>query len=296
MHEQNKSEYFDAPKQKGATGLIVGSFLAIAGLGHLIRTIDGDILPRFLFTWQFCLILIGVLHAIFHKLRGNTWWILIVLGLFFSFSRDIYSFFRQFNIELRRFIFPTILIGAGILIFWRSRKKVVDSKSYTPPPTHNNSVQPSPAPTGDETPTVPRLLDDEEVIEEASTSFHEDATYQKRSGSNGSSDYTELSAIFGSNERIVVSKRYIGGRITSLFGGAVLDLHSADFESVVVIDVFCLCGGIDIIVPSNWSVKNETSALLGGIEDRRRNKNLGEPHKIVIIKGIVIMGGLEIKN
>ena len=75
-----------------------------------------------------------------------------------------------------------------------------------------------------------------------------------------------------------------------------MDLHSADFENVVVIEVFCLCGGIDIIVPSNWSVKNETTALLGGIEDSRRNKNLVEPNKILIIKGIVMLGGLEIKN
>lgn len=294
MQEQKNSEYYEAPKQTKSTGLALGAFLAVVGVGHLIRTLFPSLLPNFLFTWQFSLILMGVLLGIIGKFKGNTWWIMVVLGTFFFFSGQIYSFLRQYDINLKKFIFPVILIIVGVLIFLRSKRRSEANYKYHPPhrPTYHTNT---PENTFQQN-TATSSQSEEGVKSEETQQSHNFGHQHNRSHFESTVDYTDFSAIFGSNERVVVSKKYLGGNVTSLFGGAVLDLHSADFDNVVVIDIFCLFGGVDIIVPSNWSIKNETTTFLASVDDNRRNKNLIEPQKILILKGFVMMGGLEIRN
>jgi len=57
-------------------------------------------------------------------------------------------------------------------------------------------------------------------------------------------------------------------------------------------------GGCVLIVPSDWEVKVEVSAILGGVADKRipTTNYIVEPKKELIIKGIVALGGCEIKS
>ncbi len=65
-----------------------------------------------------------------------------------------------------------------------------------------------------------------------------------------------------------------------------------------MIDVFAMFGGTVIIVPSDWDVKVEISAVLGGVADKRMPSPsyIVEPKKELIIKGFVALGGCEIKS
>jgi len=114
-----------------------------------------------------------------------------------------------------------------------------------------------------------------------------------------SSDYINELNLFGGGERIINSKNFRGGRITSIFGGSEVNLTYAQLaEGTNVIDVFAMFGGSVIIVPADWDVKVEISAVLGGVADKRMPSPnyIVEPKKELIIKGFVALGGCEIRS
>lgn len=105
-------------------------------------------------------------------------------------------------------------------------------------------------------------------------------------------------AFMGGGNRIIDSPDFRGGDITAIMAGLELDLRKANMTSdSAVIDVFALWGGIELHVPPEWSVEVQGVAILGGIENNARASAVeGNPGKRLIIRGTVLMGGLEIKN
>jgi len=84
--------------------------------------------------------------------------------------------------------------------------------------------------------------------------------------------------------------------ILTVFGGADLDLTQATFESHdVEFTVFCLFGGIDIIVPPGTDVDNQVMAVLGGSDvGKLAPPDPSAPR--ITVKGFVGFGGVDIKN
>ncbi|WP_372751423.1 LiaI-LiaF-like domain-containing protein [Labilibaculum sp.] len=120
-----------------------------------------------------------------------------------------------------------------------------------------------------------------------------------KAGSGESTDYIDELNIFGGGEKVINNKNFKGGKITCVFGGTELNLTNAELaEGINVIDVFTMFGGCVLVVPSDWDVQVEVSAILGGVSDKRMvTKNyIVEPKKELIIKGIVALGGCEIKS
>jgi predicted membrane protein len=112
-------------------------------------------------------------------------------------------------------------------------------------------------------------------------------------------DYIDEVAILGGSDRKITSQGFKGGQITSIFGGSQINLVSAQLaKGDNVIDVFSLFGGSTLIVPRNWNVKVEVTSILGGFSDKRAVMESSEnpDEGILIIKGLVLFGGGEIKN
>ncbi|MEQ9442245.1 MAG: DUF5668 domain-containing protein [Cyclobacteriaceae bacterium] len=112
-------------------------------------------------------------------------------------------------------------------------------------------------------------------------------------------DFIDEAAILGGNEKIITSEEFRGGRITSIFGSNEINfINSHLAPGVHVIDVFVLFGGVEITVPSDWSVKVDISPIVGGFEDKRKYQQMYSPEsgQQLIIRGQVIMGGGEIRN
>ncbi len=112
-------------------------------------------------------------------------------------------------------------------------------------------------------------------------------------------DFIDDVAIFGGSEQKITSKNFKGGKVSNIFGGSTFDLMDAELSSGSnVLDMFCLFGGSKIIVPSDWKVKIEVAAIFGGYSDKRRMapKQLDSSDKELVIKGVVIFGGGEIKG
>ncbi len=113
-----------------------------------------------------------------------------------------------------------------------------------------------------------------------------------------STDLDEL-AVLGGGERRITSADFRGGRVRVMFGGWNMDLSRAGMKtSEAYIEVNCIFGGVELRVPEDWDVTVRATALLGGISD-----NTGHPRpeqvagaKRLIITGLVVFGGLELKN
>jgi predicted membrane protein len=114
--------------------------------------------------------------------------------------------------------------------------------------------------------------------------------------SNGHSSFSAL-AIMGGVARRSSAQDFKGADLTAVMGGCEIDLRQASITSgtEAVIDIFAFWGGIDIKVPEDWTVVTRAMPLMGGVEDKTRAPQ-GAPVKRLVIRGIVVMGGVVIKN
>jgi len=107
-------------------------------------------------------------------------------------------------------------------------------------------------------------------------------------------------AIFGGGDRIVRSQHFKGGKVTAVFGGSSFDMLKARMEpGKNIIDVFCLFGGMKLIIPDDWNIKIRVMSIFGGFSDKRRiaapEASLNQETQL-IITGLVIFGGGEINS
>ncbi len=112
-------------------------------------------------------------------------------------------------------------------------------------------------------------------------------------------DYIDEVAVFGGGERLVTSKNFTGGKITAVFGGTEVNLLQAELaEGVHTLEVSYIFGGGTIIVPSDWKVRVDVVSIFGGFSDKRKHTSsyVVEPQKELVIKGVAIFGGGEIKS
>ena len=97
-------------------------------------------------------------------------------------------------------------------------------------------------------------------------------------------------------ERKIVSQEFTGGDVTAIMGGHDIDLRSAKAANgTCVIDLLVWWGGVDFLVPDDWKVSAEGLAIMGAIEDSTRAPS-GEARGHLILRGLVVMGGVEVKN
>jgi predicted membrane protein len=128
--------------------------------------------------------------------------------------------------------------------------------------------------------------------------------YKNRSASTSadkteSLDRMDAVAIFGGSERIITSQNFEGGNVTAIFGGTKLDFGKAKLASGGgMLDIFTMFGGVEIYVPEDWNLVMKGVPIFGGFEDSRRKLSSEElaKNKTLIIKGLVLFGGVHIKN
>lgn len=120
-----------------------------------------------------------------------------------------------------------------------------------------------------------------------------------RSGGDIDEDFIEDTSIFGGSETSFNSKNFKGGKITSVFGGSKIDFSESEMsEEGAVLDMFCLFGGNELVIPNDWTVVNESFVIFGGYADKRSRSatEQNDPKKLLKIKGSVIFGGSEVKG
>lgn len=102
-------------------------------------------------------------------------------------------------------------------------------------------------------------------------------------------------AILGAFTRGSNSKSFRGGDLTAIMGACEIDLRNAAIHGEATIDVFTIWGGIEIRVPESWTIESRVFPLLAGVEDKTRAPQGVSAHRL-IVRGLAIMGGVELKN
>lgn len=114
-----------------------------------------------------------------------------------------------------------------------------------------------------------------------------------------SSDFFEAVSIFGGSLQNISSPNLKGGKVVAIFGGSDVILKNCQLDGdQAIVEVFVTFGGAKIIVPEDWDVKIEATAMFGAFEDKRHSfpSQFDGNRKTLIIKGAVIFGGGEIKT
>jgi predicted membrane protein len=117
--------------------------------------------------------------------------------------------------------------------------------------------------------------------------------------SGSKADMIDYVNIFSGAERQLITNNFLGGKITSVFGGGEVDLtRSSLAPGDNVIEITCIFGGTTIIIPENWNVILNVTPILGGFTDSRRigSDVIKDTTRSLTIQGTVIFGGGELKS
>ena len=254
-----KEERKTVPEYRGdrSSHIWTGVFILLIGVAALLKASFLGF-PEWLFSWQVLLIALGVFIGLRHRFKGVAWFILIIIGGVFLIN-DLYP-----EITFRRYMWPLALIALGMFFILRPRGRFR---------SHWHETRRKGIYEGKFT------LDSCEENQ-----FTED-------------DFVDATSIFGGTKKNILSKNFKGGDIVNVFGGTELNLTQADVNGTAVLELTTIFGGTKLIVPSNWSVKAEAVTIFGGIEDKRQLPPNNEiPDKVLILKGTVIFGGIDIKS
>lgn len=111
-------------------------------------------------------------------------------------------------------------------------------------------------------------------------------------------EYIDDIAIFGGLERTISTKKFKGGRSISIFGGSKVNMLNAELaEGTHEIEVLTIFGGAQYLIPKDWNIKINVVSVFGGFADKRFiAENDIDTSKKLVIKGLAVFGGGEIKN
>jgi predicted membrane protein len=112
-----------------------------------------------------------------------------------------------------------------------------------------------------------------------------------------------LFAVMGESKRVNTDKPFRGGQMSAFMGGCQLDLRQATIlpGEDATIDVFALMGGLEIWVPSNWTVVSHIVPIMGSVDDKRLPAvpvpgAVEEANRRLLLRGQIVMSGLTIKS
>jgi len=109
--------------------------------------------------------------------------------------------------------------------------------------------------------------------------------------------HASLFSLLSSSKRRWGKSVFRGAETTAFMGGCELDLRDALMSTgeLAVIDVFVVMGGVSIFVPPHWTVSQEVVPLMGGVHDKTHSVP-SNPAQHLLVRGTVVMGGVEISN
>jgi hypothetical protein len=104
-------------------------------------------------------------------------------------------------------------------------------------------------------------------------------------------------AMMGLVRRISDSADFRGGSANAIMGACEIDLRRATLAPEgAMLDCFALWGGIQVAVPESWTVAIEGTPIMGAFEDHRVVQAATGPAQRLVIRGVALMGGVEIRN
>lgn len=249
-------------QQHHASGRVVGGLvIATIGFAFLLDNMGFDF-PRWIFSFWSLLLVLGIYLGVRRNFKGIGWLILVLIGAYNTIDR------MGFDFDLSKYAlgFGLVIIGGFLILRPKDRIKVKRKMKA------RFKDQLNPSGTGEE-------------------------AFKTADQSGFDNDVIDVVAVFGGNNQTVYSKNFKGGDISAVFGGADIIMTQADFVETASLDVTAVFGGIKLIVPPNWAIKSNVTAIFGSVEDKRSHLTpTGEIQKVLILDGTAMFGGIEIKS
>lgn len=244
------------------TGLVV---LAI-GVVFLLDNI-GLKIPRWIIDWPMLFIAIGLILGYKRQFVVGPWMLIVAIGGFFTFESIA-------NLDFSRYYFALIFIAIGAFLIIKPKSKSCSGKRCRKKRENKYAD-----------------------LSDLNVNSGEEKVAAEHRYDNHNSDFLESVNVFAGSHQKVYSKKFKGGEVVAVFGGSDINLSQADFEGTITLEVVAVFGGVKIVIPPDWEVKSEVTAIFGGIDDKRAlAPATSEPKKLLIINGVAFFGGVDIRN
>ena len=267
----HRRAYRDWRYRRTSSHVVFG--MIVVGLGVLLL-LNNLGLPWIGDVWRFwpvILIVIGLSRIADNPSVGGAIWGLIIAGVGTVFLLDHLGF----HISLGVF-WPVILIGFGLSVLARNFGRGDDPRQWIGGSSGGSggagSTGGSSGPTVPPNPGYPPPM--------SGPDFH-------------------LWALFGGGRRRIDTKQFRGGDVLAVFGGYNIDLRDAIMvDGKAVIDANAMFGGVDLLIPQNWTIEITGHGIFGAFEDKTMPPriNPGDKPQHLIVTGYAMFGGVTVKN
>jgi len=121
-------------------------------------------------------------------------------------------------------------------------------------------------------------------------------TFRRGSEPIDSRDTVQMTGIFGGGNRASNANPFRGGELVAMMGGGRIDLRMATIPpgGQAVVDILCVMGGFEVLVPDTWIVDDRVAAIFGGNTNETRPR--ADASATLVVRGFLLFGGCNVKN
>jgi hypothetical protein len=281
--------------------LVIGLLVVFVGVVFTLDELGIAPATSYLRYWPSAIIAVGVAKLLQAR-DGNGAFgglLLTILGIWLQGEE-----LDLLHINLRQ-VWPIGLVLFGVYLVWQGLTK----RPPAPPPPPISPFDPLPpidsslgAGSWNSPPIEPFV---EQPAPERKPAADASASEERKScGARGRNKWPRthdnqprmhVVAIMSGISRGSSSTAFRGADLVAVMGGCEIDLRKAAINGEATIDLFCMWGGIEIRVPEDWVVESQVVPLMGGVDDKTRPPQSATAHHLKL-RGVALMGGIEIKN
>lgn len=263
---EQKSKFSSATGFSGK--LLIASLFILSGILLFARNMGWitDELFTIIVSWHSLLIILGIYSMIRRHYIGGI--ILLLIGVYFLIGG--LSWLPE---NSQAMVWPFALIIAGVLFFlkphrrgpWDDRRRMFHQHKERMKQGHHGY---------------------------AGMNFSDNQQQSESEDGFLRSDNT-----FGAARHVVLDELFKGAVVRTSCGGTTIDLrHTHIAPGETYIDLDCSWGGVEIYVPSDWTVVFKCNAFFGGCDDKRWQNGNVNKDCVLVIRGKLSFGGLEVKD
>jgi hypothetical protein len=278
--------------------LVIGVLIAFVGIVFTLDELGIAPAASYARYWPSVIIVIGVAKLLQARESSGAFagLLITILGLWLQGEE-----LNLFHVNLRQ-VWPIGLVLLGVYLVWQGLTKRPPATvpppipSFDPLPPIDSSTSP------DSWTSAP--VESAPLAEPTREPSASDKRKGKACGPRGRDKWPRtvsnqsrmhVVAIMSGISRGSNSPEFRGADLVAVMGGCEIDLRRAAINGDATIDIFCMWGGIEIRVPEDWTVESQVLPLMGGVEDKTRPPQGVTTHHLTL-RGVALMGGVEIKN